>query len=217
MIDIGGRRCCAPRRRTSRTWRASRPDRYGFVLDSCTRRRACRWRRGATLASEAFAHDGGVRGARSRPGSPSGEALPERLDPEFEECRPRLRREPPPARGVTTPRPARAAICSRGSSSCTAGALVQQPATTSRRARLAEGVHAAGLRDRQAREPVRCAGRRDDRGRVRQALGVGPGSAYGGVVVLNRPVWTRISAERIAEQFVECCSRPATRPARWRR
>ena len=68
-------------------------------------------------------------------------------------------------------------------------------------------VHAAGLRDRQAREPVRRRGRRHDRGGVRRALAADPISAYGGVVVLNRPVSAALG-ERLAEQFVEVLFAP---------
>ena len=64
------------------------------------------------------------------------------------------------------------------------------------------------MRDRQAREPVRRRGRRRrSRRRTTRALGADPVSAYGGVVVLNRPVSAEL-AERIAEQFVEVLFAP---------
>ena len=63
------------------------------------------------------------------------------------------------------------------------GALLQQPQRPLRRAAAAARVHAAGLRDRQARERVRRRGRGDDRGgvraraRLRPALGLRHGRA----------------------------------------
>jgi phosphoribosylaminoimidazolecarboxamide formyltransferase/IMP cyclohydrolase len=50
-----------------------------------------------------------------------------------------------------------------------------------------------------------------------RALGSDPVSAYGGVVVLNRPVDARLGAAGSPSSSSRCCSRPGTRTAPWRR
>ena len=108
----------------------------------------------------------------------------------------------------TTPSAARGRTCSHASSSCTAGALVQQPERPERRAAARARVRAAGMRDRQAREPVRRRRRRDrSRRPTTRALAADPISAYGGVVVSTAPS-ARRSASALAEQFVEVLFAP---------
>ena len=73
---------------------------------------------------------------------------------------------------------------------------------------LAARVRAAGVRDRQAREPVRRRRRRDDRGGVRQGARVRPGQR---VRRRRRPQprgRARRSGEKLAEQFVEVLFAP---------
>ena len=79
---------------------------------------------------------------------------------------------------------------------------------------LVARVRAAGLRDRQAREPVRRRGRAA-RSR-RPTSGRSPPtrvSAYGGVVVLNRAGRAPSSASGSPSSSSRCCSRPATTTA----
>ena len=84
-----------------------------------------------------------------------------------EAARPRLRREPAPA-GRVLRRARRAhAPALAGRAAARPRALVQQPQRPRTRAPARARVRAAGVRDRQAREPVRRRRRRDDRGGVR--------------------------------------------------
>ena len=86
-----------------------------------------------------------------------------------EGARPLVRREPASARGVLR-RAARAhasAVARRATAR--QGALVQQPQRPLGSAHAGARIRAACMRDRQAREPMRCRGRRDTRRGVRAA------------------------------------------------
>ena len=105
--------------------------------------------------------------------------------------RSRLRREPAPARSVTTRERRRTAV---GRATARQAALLQQPERPVGGAGAARRAERPGLRDRQARQPLRGGSRDDDRRRPRRALAADPVSAYGGVVALNRPVRAALGA-----------------------
>ena len=78
---------------------------------------------------------------------------------------------------------------------------------------LAGRVRAAGLRDREAQQPLRRRGRRRSSARPTSAArDCDPVSAYGGVIVVNRPVDGR-SASCSPAPSSRCCWRPATTTA----
>ena len=118
------------------------------------------------------------------------EAFPEGLIPTFWKERNLAYGENPHQRAAYYAEAgARRHLLSRVEQLAREGALLQQPQRPLGRAPARRGVHAPGLRDRQAREPVRGRGRRTrSRTRTRRRSASDPVSAYGGVVVLNRPV-----------------------------
>ena len=72
----------------------------------------------------------------------------------------------------------------------------------------------AGLRDRQAQQPVRRgASARRALEAYERAFATDPLSAFGGVIAFNRPV-DAATAERLSEQFVEVLFAPALRGGR---
>ena len=115
-------------------------------------------RRRKQLAAKAFALHRALRrgdrdaGSRRRP-----RGLPADLARRLREGdRPALRREPPPAAPPSTRASARADAPARGREpAARQGAVVQQPARPQRGARAGRGVRRAGVRDRQAQQPVR--------------------------------------------------------------
>ena len=128
-----------------------------------------------------------------------------------------LRREPAPAgrvlrRGGRAPPPALARRAARRQ-----GALVQQPERPLGRAWPRRGVHAARVRDRQAREPVRRRGRRPGSRRRTRGLSApilcprtAGSSSSTGRCRPSSPSGSPSSSSR-------CSSRPGTRTARSRR
>ena len=77
-----------------------------------------------------------------------------------------------------------------GSRSCTGGRSRSTTCSTStRRGGLLGDFERAGLRDRQAQQPLRGGDRRRRRSRrTTKALACDPMSAFGGVIALNRPI-----------------------------
>ena len=200
------------------------------------RRRRSRGRSGTRACSTSCARTGGSRSTRaarsparrssspprtsrrSRPGSPDRETLPGGPDPDASGASARS----PTARTRTsgprtTPRRARAGTCSRASSSCSGKELSYNNLNDLSAARGARrGVRAAGLRDRQAREPVRRRGRRRrSRRRTRGRSAPTRCRRTAASSSLNRPVSAEL-AERIAEQFVEVLFAPGLRGRRAR-
>ena len=186
------------------------PERYGFVLDELresagdlsldTRRE---------LAAEAFAHTAGYDIAIANWFS-DAESFPERHLSELVKVdRPRRTARTRTSAPPTTWSAARAATCSRWCTSTAASSSRSTTCSTSTpAATLAARVHAAGLRDRQARQPVRRArSPATPEEAYRKALAADPVSAFGGVVAVNRPL-TRELAELLAEQFVEVLHAP---------
>ena len=215
-IDIGGPAMVRAAAKNYARGRAcvTDPERYGFVLDELRDGggRALRRDTRRDLAAEAFAHTAGYDAAIANWFSDT-ESFPERhrcssssrsADLAYGENPHQraayyveTRRAPPPALA--------------GRAARRQGALVQQPARPRRRARAGRGVPAAGLRDRQARQPVRRRGRRDawrrpTRGRWRAI----PVSAFGGVIAVNRPVSAELARAARASSSSRCCSRRAT-------
>ena len=128
--------------------------------------------------------------------------------------RPRLRREPAPARGVLHGRRRAPPPALDGDPARRQAALVQQPARPRRRDHAGAGVHGAGLRDRQARQPVR---RARSRRRPRRP------TARRSPPTRRRPsaAWSRSTARSRASSpssspssSSRCCTRPATARAR---
>ena len=195
----------------------SRPD--------AVRRRAGRARATARSAGDATpARAGGVRAHRRLRRRHRGLALRRRGLPgpltarARQVARPRLRREPAPARGVLRERGARRPPALAASSSCTAASSRSSTSTTSPpRAALLARVRGAGLRDRQAREPVRRRRWRHDRG------GVPPRARRRPAVRVRARLRGQPARERRARgassrsSSSTCCSRRATTTRRWRR
>ena len=146
---------------------------------------------------------------RSRPGSATIELFPQQLTLSFQQGRrPRVRREPAPARrllrrGGPAPAPALARRAARRQ-----GALVQQPRRPRGRAPRRARVHAAGRGDRQARR-TRAASRSRGRSRRRTSARSRPIRSRRSAACssLNRPVGGALGA-RIAEHFVEVLLAP---------
>ena len=141
-----------------------------------------------------------VRRARAVPASGSCPSLEQG-------ARSRLRREPPPARRVLRRggRPHAPALARRAAPR--RRALVQQPERPLRRAAARARVRRAGLRDRQAREPVRRGRRATIEEAFAKALACDPSRRSAAWSSLNRRS-TRRSARRLAEQFVEVLFAP---------
>ena len=124
--------------------------------------------------------------------------------------RPRVRREPASARGVLHGRRRAPPPALDGHPARRQAALVQQPARPRRRDDAGPGVHGAGLRDRQARQPVRRRARRDARGGVPQGARRRSGHP-------RSAAWSRSTARSRASSpssspssSSRCCTRPAT-------
>ena len=153
---------------------------------------------------------------RSRAGSRDGEAFPETLVAVVHEgARPRATARTRTSAARTTPRHgARVHLLSRVEQLHGKELSYNNLNDLSAARLLAARVHAAGLRDRQAREPVRRRGRGDDRGglRARARLRPGVGLRHASSS-LNRPVRRR--ARRGARGAVRrgAASRPATTTA----
>ena len=107
----------------------------------------------------------------------------------------------------TTRRPERAGTCSPASSSCTAASSRTTTSTTSRRRGSWPRSSPSGLRDRQAREPLRRRGRRGDRGRLRARPRRRPGL---GLRRRDRaqPAGVGRARHALAEHFVEVLFAP---------
>ena len=191
MIDIGGPALLrAAAKSFASVIAVCRPSDYEPVLEQL-------WSgRGATtlelrrhLAAIAFARTAAYDSAIAR-WFQRGDDLPEIFVPSFDrELRALVRRESAPGCGLLRgARRSHASSCVRRSAPGE-GALVQQSQRSLGGAPAGVRARRAGVRDREAREPVR--------GRVSQAtieeayakaLAADPLSAYGGVVVLNRTV-----------------------------
>ena len=145
----------------------ARPEQYERVLAELREHGALSLDTRRSLAAEAFVVTAAYESAIAAWFS-ERETFPEGLIPTFwKDAEPRLRREPAPARRVLRRggRAAPPALARRAAARTRA--LVQQPQRPLGRAAARRGVHAAGLRDRQAREPVRSRRGGRDRGRVR--------------------------------------------------
>ena len=96
------------------------------------------------------------------------------------------------------------------------GAVVQQPARRGLRPQAGGGVRGAGLRDRQAQQPVRRGARRRRSARRTTARSAtDPTSAFGGVFCFNRKV-DRELAEKLNSIFIEVVFAPGLRRGRAR-
>ena len=144
------------------------PERYGFLLDELragagslsneTRR---------DLAGEAFAHTAGYDAAISAWFTDT-DPFPEHVVLDLVKAGDLTYGENPHQRAafyVEAGRAAPPALADRAAGR--QGAVVQQPRRPERRALRGRRLPGAGLRDRQARQPVRRRGRRDARGGVR--------------------------------------------------
>ena len=165
------------------------------------------------LAATAFATRRPTR-RRSRPGSPAASVPPSSSRRCSRSTRPRLRREPAPARGLLRRGGVRTHLLSRVEQLHAASSRSTTSTTSTRRAARAR-VRAARLRDREARESVRRRRRRDDRGGVR---GRARGRPALGLRRRRRPQPCRQRRARRAppEQFVEVLLRAGLRRGRAR-
>ena len=96
------------------------------------------------------------------------------------------------------------------------GAVVQQPARPQLRARAGRGVRRAGLRDRQAQQPVRLRCGSERAGGLRAGLRVRPAERLRRGDRRQPTGRPRLRARSSASSSSRCCSRPATTPPRWR-
>ena len=98
----------------------------------------------------------------------------------------------------------------RGRAAARQGAVVQQPARSQRRARARRGVRRAGVRDRQAQQPLRLRGRRQRPRRLRTRLRVRPAERLRRRDRRSTAPSTSSSRKRSPSSSSRCCSRPAT-------
>ena len=126
--------------------------------------------------------------------------------------RPRLRREPAPVSRLLPRdrRPSPPAL--DGHPALGQAALVQQPARRRHGVAHGRGVQPAGLRDRQARQPVRRQPRRDDRGGLRARLRRRPGLGLRRHRRAQPARCRRRSRASLAERFVEALHAPGFAP-----
>ena len=97
------------------------------------------------------------------------------------------------------------------------GAVVQQPARPQRRPRARRGVLRAGLRDRQAQQPVRLRGRADRPARLRARLRLRPAERIRRRHRRQPAASTSAFARRSSpDSSSRSCSPPASMPARSR-
>ena len=160
----GADRCLAVRRRARRAEGNGRGRR---------RRRASRSPSPRSTASPSTTARSATTSRRS-PGrataSPSGASSRSRQRPLRQAAGPALRREPAPARRVL-PRPAaRRRLARHREAAAGQGALVQQHRRRRRGVGVRQGLRRAGVRDRQARQPVRRRRRRLGRRGLRQGV-----------------------------------------------
>ena len=125
----------------------------------------------------------------------------------------RTRTSAPPS----TRRSARARTCSRRCASTTARQISYNNLLDLDAARtLARDLRAAGLRDRQAQQPVRRGGRRDALGRLPRARSRATRSAPSAASSRSTARSTARRRRRSPSSSSRSCSRPATRTARSR-
>ena len=146
---------------------------------------------------------------RSRAGSSETRRFPETLVARLRQgARPLVRREPAPASRVLRRARRRTHLLSPRRAAAGEAALVQQPERPLRRAPARARVRRAGVRDRQAREPVRRRRRRRrSRRRTRGRSPPIPSRPTAASSSLNRAV-TAALGEALAEQFVEVLFAP---------
>ena len=209
MIDIGGPSLLrAAAKNFVDVAVVSRPRDYDAVLAELRERKGSlspetRRRLATTAFAVTAAYDSVDRAVVPGRGRPAGDARPG-VRPR---ARPRLRREPAPAgRVLRRARAPHACPRARGAARRQA-ALVQQRQRPLGRAAPRPRARRPGMRDRQAREPVRGRDRGHDRAAYERALAADPVSAYGGVVVLDRAV-TAALGEALRGQFVEVLFAP---------
>jgi phosphoribosylaminoimidazolecarboxamide formyltransferase/IMP cyclohydrolase len=87
------------------------------------------------------------------------------------------------------------------------GAVVQQHRRLRRRLGMRQGLRRRGLRDRQARQPLRR-GRRQPARSLQEGLLHRPHLAFGGIIAFNTTV-DRAAAEAVSAQFLEVLIAPA--------
>ncbi len=122
--------------------------------------------------------------------------------------RPALRREPPPAGGLLRARRRPDAPARRASRQLHGKELSFNNLLDLSSAReLVEEFDEAGVRDRQAQQPVRLRDRRSAPQAYERAFACDPQSAYGGVIAVNRRV-DRALRRALAEQFIEVLLAP---------
>ncbi len=212
MIDVGGPSMLrAAAKNFAHVAPVCRPEQYEPVLDELRVDRAALARtRADMLADEAFATTAAYDAAIATWFAET-ELFPRAAHAQLPEGRrPRVRREPAPARrvlrrGRCAPAPALARRAARRQ-----GALVQQPRRPRGRAPRRARVHAAGRVIVKHGEPVRRR-RRAARSRRRTscALAADPVSAFGCVLVLNRPVGRSARRSGSRSTSSRCCSRPS--------
>ena len=184
-----------------------RPADYDAVLEELRAEGDVSPRARRELAARAFAttaayDSGGRRLARAASGSPRP------LVPVFDRALDLSYGENPHQEAVYYARARRPHAPARARrAAAREAALVQQPQRPLGGAAARARARRPGVRDREAREPVRRGGRDTIEEAYAKALAADPVSAFGGVVVLNGPVSAALG-ERLAEQFVEVLFAP---------
>ena len=214
MIDVGGPSMLrAAAKNFAHVVAVCRPEQYDVVLDELRdARRRSRSTRGATLAARGVRDDGGVRRGDRALVRRASSSSPSSSRSRFQQGRrPLLRREPAPARRLLRARRARGGTCSRASSSSAARSsrTTTSPTSRARAASLREFALPAVVIVKHANPcGVAVAGTIEEA--YERALAADPVSAFGCVLVLNRPVDAALGA-RIAEHFVEVLLAPELR------
>ncbi len=175
MIDVGGPSMLrAAAKNFAHVAPVCRPEQYAAVLAELREHGELSLETRRRLATEAFSTTAAYEAAIAR-WFADVEAFPEQIVPSVHEgARPRRTARTRTSAPRSTRRPARACTCSRASSSCTGRSSRTTTSTTSPPRGCSRRVHASGLRDRQAREPMRRRARGDDRGGLRQGARVRP-------------------------------------------
>ena len=137
------------------------------------------------------------RAAVPRPAQPAG----------AQGAGPALRREPAPAGGVLPRRGAAGRQHRELPAAAGQGALVQQHRRHRRGLGVREDVRRAGVRHRQAHQPLRRRDRATPLDAYRRPFATDPASAFGGIIAFNRPI-DAATVEAVAAQFLEVLIAP---------
>ena len=212
MIDIGGPALLrAAAKNFAHVGAVARPERYESVLSELQEQGELTLDTRRSLAAEAFVVTAAYESAIAQWFS-DRESVPGGADSDvLEGTEPLVRGEPAPARRLLRGGRRASAPAVAGRAAPGEGALVQQPQRPLGGARqLVEEFTLPACVIVKHSNPCGVAVAGGIEEAYARALGSDPVSAYGGVVVLNRPVDAALAA-RLAEQFIEVLFAPGVR------